>query len=658
MRFLCQFNVLTAVVRLVIALGVFLPALGGVFAANSDEFPVNLLFSKKDVPKILAKTKLPIFKETWKKMSAPNQGKRRNFVNDAFVYALTGDPQKGESARQGVLETLNKEDWDVFLENNKYRISFLTGAMTTTNMALAYDWIYDLLTPDEREQVLDAIAEKGCVPLYRALYGMRYPETVKGWSVDPAQGYYLPVDDMSRWPVILSHNNYRAVLSGGLTLGMYTLQGRDDRFDDWRELIMDSYARFTELIAQDGSYDEGVSYCNYAMTHLIHVMTAIENKEGIDLFDDANYMGMMNFDLGMFMPYDQNPTASVNFGDAGGSLDSGIGFWIAAKSKDGLSQYIAENYTGRHDLFSIIYYDPEIKPTPPVNTGYLYKTPFDWIVTRTGYTTDDLVVALRSGPPLNHEHSDRNSVILKYAGEVLLADTYRPTYDPTKPGWLLRTSAAHNTVRIDDQDQQYHHGEEGTNAGKACAHLVRWGEREGYTFWASDATNAYSLVDPDVKSVTRTTLIFKDAPCIINIDKIIKDEKASLFETRWFTENRDEKAECSGSGNSFTITRPNAKFYGKVAGSPEMSASPAKLPLADSLGVYPYIDIKAAKKAQNGLIIMAGAPLKSGEKAPEITITNDGNVWTAKIVKKRKKILVRIFDQNTLPEFEVVSSGL
>lgn len=91
----------------------------------------------------------------------------------------------------------------------------------------------------------------------------------------------------------------------------------------------------------------------------------MNRKEGLDLFDAANYQGMVDYNLAMLMPYHLEPAGSVNFGDAGYSLNSAVGFWIARKSRDGLAQYMAQNYAPHHDLLALVHYDATIQPTPP-----------------------------------------------------------------------------------------------------------------------------------------------------------------------------------------------------------------------------------------------------------------------------------------------------
>ena len=625
-------------------------------AGETKEFPLNLLFSRQDIPRIIENTKRPIFKEFWRDLLKKDFQKDHDILREAFIYAVTGDKKHGENARQGMLELLKRKRWDYFVDEQSNTVGFLRAGRHTVWMALGYDWCYDLFSPSEREEILKQIAEKGCVPLYRALHGFRHPETVKKWDFDPEFPDHYEVPDMSRWPIILGNNNFRAVISGGLALGIFTLWNRDERVSEWYDMLLDSYNRFVELFTQDGSYDEGVSYCNYAMSYLMYLMEVVERKQGINLFDRMNFLGMMEYDLALFMPHYLEPWGSVNFGDAGNSLNSSVGYWVARKSRDGLAQYIAMNYSPNKDVFSLVYYDPTVKPVPPTEQKLFKKLDVDWIVTRTGFEIDDLVVAMRSGPPTNHEHADRNSIILKAYGEILLADHKHPTYDPNHPGWFLRTGLGHNTVLIDGKGHQYHKGEEGTNASQAAAKLVRWGRRIGYDFWASDATPAYALVNKDVRSVTRTTLVFHDVPFLIVIDRIEKATTPSEFAARWHVENSDEKGHVTSEGNSFLITRPYAKFYAVCAGSPDLEMKTDFLPLPKDMGSFPYVDVTTKQKAKIAFSILAGTPLKAGEAKPNIEIQIAGADWLIKVVKGGSSLIVKVLDQDELPEFEVIEN--
>ena len=619
--------------------------------AQAPEFPLNLLFSRADIPRIKENTQRPLFQGFWQELLEEDINEDKNFLRDAFIYVVTGDIARGQQSRLEMLKFLEEEHWDAFVEDGVHRLGFLKTGRYTAWMALGYDWLYDLLMPKERREVLRQITEKGCVPIARGLKGMLEPEKHQGWGDAPETETLYDVPDRSRWPHILGHNNFRAVMSGGLALGIFAVQDLEPRAAEWKELLIGSFYRFTERYETDGSYDEGVGYSNYATSNLIYLMQSVQRKTGRNLFGAANFTGLLEFNMKMYLPQHTLPGGSVNFGDALNSLNSDIGFWIARQSRDGLAQYIAENMNSGHTFYSLIWYDPTVIPEPPTGTRALHRLDLDWIISRTGYEMDDLVVAMRSGGPMNHEHADRNSVILKYAGEVLLADARKPTYDRHKPDWFLRTSPTHNTILIDGQGHQYHDGSEGTNESKASAKIKRFGKRKNHMFWASDATPAYSLVMPDVKKVTRTVIILDQIPALVVVDKLQKNKQPSLFTARWHVENQDRNGKMQVAENTFSSIRPHGQFYAVCGGRPVISVQTGRHRLPEKIGVFPYTDLTTTVPATDALLITAGCPLTTGEEKPEIQVKPDGQNWIIKITKNGKTTRVHILDNGELPEF-------
>ena len=644
------------------------------FASEKQtSLPLNLFFSEKDVATIRARTRLPLFKDYWDSLLNKNIDDDKKFLSEeidlhnqirhiaraydilqreAFVYLLTQNRKRGELAHLAIQKILQYKNWDYFIEGGKDIIGLQRAPGTTISMSLAYDWLGDVLSDSERKEMLKQIGDKGCEPCYLSLYGMRYPDRVKGWGFDPASSYYEE-RDFSRWPIILNKTNLKAVPMGALAIGAATLLGKDDRAERWLEMVVYSYNDFVKNFEPDGSYSEGSSYWNYTASHLAFLVEVLKRKKGLNLFDNANYIGMMEYALSLQMPQKGHPHECVNFGDSGDSFVSGLGFWIAKKSRDGLSQYTAMNYAKGHNIFSLIWYDPTVKPESPTDQEYFKHLDLDWIIARTGYKEEDLVVAMRSGKPSNHEHADRNSVLLKAYGEVLLADVKHPPYDHQDPAWMLRTSPAHNTVLIDGKGHQYHDGSEGTNASHASAKIVRSGKRQNYVFWASDATPAYALVNEDVKSVTRTVIVFQEIPCVVVLDKLFKKEKPSTFSARWHIENKDNKGRSHTSGNSFTIFRPEAKFFAVCKGSQNVKIESAKLPIPEEKGIYPYVNVSMPEKVRESFLIMIGCPLKGEEQEPRINIKQTDRTWHVEVSKGAKKLKLNILDNGKLPEFEL-----
>jgi hypothetical protein len=435
------------------------------------------------------------------------------------------------------------------------------------------------------------------------------------------------------------------------------------------DMVLHAYHDFCKSLTPDGSYHEGASYWAYTTLHLARIVEVMARKRGLNLYDAANYVGMMEYGLAMQMPHRDSPNACVNFGDCGRRLGSDIAFWAARRSRDGLAQHIGLDHAYGHSIYSLIWHDPSVQPVAPTEREHFKHLDLDWMVLRTGYEPDDLVVAMRSGGPSNHEHADRNSVVLKCYDEVLLADVKHPPYSYQDPCWILRTSPSHNTVLVDGKGHQYHDGHEGTNPSSASAGIVRTGDRGRVRFWASDATPAYALVNEDIASVTRTVAVLPAFPCVLVLDKLIKRTEPSTFAARWHIENEDREGKGVVDGDAFTILRPGARFVARCAGSgrvtvvsdtipiPEMkepAGDPPRKTRFPKEATFPYVAVSLNEKAQESLLITAGCPVKGEDKAPDIDIAETGGVWDIAIRKADERVRIKVLDDGSLPKFEIV----
>lgn len=617
---------------------------------TAPAFEFDLLFSEEDLPRIRANTEKPLFEDFWQEFQElPRPG--IGFQRDAFIYLVNGDPALKDAAIKGLMELVAMDKWHQFQDSDGTPVGFLRCAARTANAALVYDWLYDYLTSDQRAAIRQAIADKGCQPLFTALHGMRYPETVLEWQFTPEVAATRTHIDMKRWPTILAKNNFRAVINGGLALGLYTVLD-DPRANEWEEMLLDGIIRFNDLFKKDGSYDEAIAYVNYAMKYQIMAMEAVERKRGINYFDTANFTGLIDFVLAMYLPSHSEEHGSVSFGDAGPSLQSNTAYWIASQSRDGIAQYLGNHYAD-HYWTSLLYYDPTLAEEPPVENFDLIQTDLDWIIARNGYLKNDLVLAMRSGGPMNHEHADRNSLQLKAFGEILWSDPGKVTYDSASPEWILRTAQGHNMVLIDGKGIQYHNGIEGTNAGLSSAKILRAAKREGYAFWASDATPAYQLVNPTVERVTRSVFLIPDLPCVIVADKVVLTEPA-IVSARWHMESRDRKGEILlPTTNVAEFKRPHAALRMQLAGTSTPTFSADSLAFPESQTEYHFVDGATTEAVESALLITVATAAPDGEPLPKISIrqTSD-STWQVAPTSQKPSFKLILIDKGPLPEFE------
>ena len=366
-----------------------------------------------------------------------------------------------------------------------------------------------------------------------------------------------------------------------------------------------------------------------------------------------NWQGYQDYMLEMTLSTKDDPKAMVNFGDASTGGSASVSFWIARRTRDGLAQWFGETMAFARDPWSVVYFDTTVHPTPPAGGTHLWKSDLSWLVGRTGYAADDLVVAMRSGPPYNHEHADRNGMILKCFGERLVVDPMRPPYAQRDPSWKMRLTPGHSAALVDGKGHQYVSGADGTNASEAVATIIRHGVREGYMFWTSDATPAYQLVLPDVASITRTMITLTTVPAVIVIDKLIKKETPSTLQARFYAFNTDGKGSASTTEGGFTIVRPYAKLLGQaIAGSGVTVRSAVPDIPAEKAVTYPFVEASTIRPQKESILISLLEPLRSNETGT-VNVSQENGVYTVVVNRGGAHATVRIFDTGTVPEFEV-----
>jgi hypothetical protein len=650
------------------------------FAAETSR-PV--FFDRSDIPRFreLFATH-PIFADLRSQMDTIDRARERKFLksgiryNDhlydiervgtlaqrmALLYAYTGDKDAAKLATECVESLMKFPRWDYFLEGGKDVIGLQRAPNSALAVAVVVEALGDILPAAKADLWLRTMAERGIEPCFRATYGMRYPDRVKGWSMDTTSTYYehRPLErglDMSRWPIILNTINLKAVPASALALSALVYRNRfGDNADTrrWLEQAAYSVGTFADIYARDGSYNEGVSYSHYTTLHLIQAIDALHRGGVADLRDLIDWNGYQKYLLEMTQPVRNDPTAIVNFGDAGGGASASVPFWISHHTRDGLARWFGENLAAARDIWSVLYYDTTVQSTPPSQCARLWHSSLDWMVARTGYGTDDLVVAMRSGPPFNHEHADRNSLIVKCFGERLVVDPYRPPYGWRDPSWKMRLTAGHSAVLIDGVGHQYVDGHEGTNASKASASIVRAGERKGCLYWTSDATPAYRLVIPDVEAVTRTVITLTDLRAVVVVDKVIKETTPSTIQARFYAFNSDSGASIAVHDNGFIIKRPFARLLGCSA-SPSGVLYTTAFPdiPAEISRRHPYADVSTGRPEKEVCLVTVLLPL-SAAGSGMATVDRESNVYTVNIHVDGRDALVRVWDTGRIPEFEL-----
>lgn len=559
------------------------------------------------------------------------------------ILQLIEPEADGEKALLASIEkVLGLEAWDYILDGEE-PIGIMRASQATRLLLFAREVLDQAISSAFDDDLLIGIAEKGALPCYRAIYGMDHPETVEGWKNDPNHNPYGSVD-MSRWPIIFSSNNLRAIPTMGVGLGALALLGKDDRAAEWLQKSETSAQRVLDLFMADGAYFEGMSYSNYTLSSLLPFCEAHQRMVNtIDWSQAMNWEGYLENVLIMQAGWNADgSTDVVNFSDAKGSINACIPSWIAHRAGLSLGQTVARRFCLWGSFLDFLWFNPDREEAGIPNRLRNNLSIQDWIVCRSGWEAEDAVLGFRSGFPANHEHADRNSFLFKIYGERLLTDPFGAAYNRNAPGWALRLTRGHNAVLIGGEGHQYHDGEEGTNESQSEARVLRFEDHGDQVWWSSDATPAYQLVNPDVSRVIRT-VVFAKPNLIFLLDQVELASKALPVQIRFFPDHRDGESQIEVGEADFQITRPSARLFGKVTSTgdfqirsaflepmpkrPDYEYDPRDKTVDQEFGDFPFAEIETKAAQQHRIMTtLVALPGPEGEAA-ESSVIETAEGW-------------------------------
>ncbi len=647
----------------------------------------GLIFGPADLARIRANFELPRLAEMRAKLTTVDFAAETTFLREklrlhnhvedfgrvwahvehrSLAYTLWGDPRQLDLALLAMSRMCDYTRWDYFIEGGKDTIGMQRAPEATIASCFALDWLGDKVPAALVARLEDKIITEGAPACYRTLYGMKYPDRVRGWTFDPEEDQKFTFD-LSRWPLILNSTNLKVIPLCALGLAGIWLQGRAVEAPKWLELARQSAQAFSTMYGLDGAYEEGVAYWGYTTSHMVMFAEALHRRLGIDDRKLVNYPGTVRYALAFSMPclgepipdpnlttpynftpkFNYTPSQDVvNFNDAATTMDVSVADWTGNVFNDPLAHHIAR-HTGLIKLWQgAIWYQPDAPtqaPGPELHDIHLSN---DLVVSRTGWKPEDTVVALRSGGPANHEHADRNSVIFKAHGDRLFHDPFKAGYSPKIPRWLLRQTEAHTAVLIDGKGHQYHDGREGTNASWANATVKSYQTGPNWMRVTSEATEAYQLVNPSVQLVERTLLFLK--PDVLLILDRVKLATAQPVQLRFQVFNEDNRAQASVAGGTFRIERPFAHTQAVTVGAGTLTCATGRLALPETEGVFPFVETTSAA-ATSHEIITACTAAPAGQAAGALAVTRAGSGWRATGTHRGLKIDVTLDSSTAVP---------
>lgn len=516
----------------------------------------------------------------------------------ALVALLDPDPKYFEAARKWALKPGEYPLWGAGL----FEGTDLAAAHELYGISMAYDWLYDRWSPQDRAKLKQILAEHGKV-MYEAAEGIND----RGWWKDT-------------WRQNHAWCNY-----AGLAVTAIALAGEEPGVGKWLAKAEWGYQHIFAELPEEGAYEEGVPYWGYGMESLVRFVAAAQPYVKTDFYASPYLRNTHLFRL-----YLAGPAMGTiaNFGD-GPTRDwhaiAPLMFRLAAEYRSSLAQWLGRALPQRRDpdarMYELLWYDPTLPAQAPdqLPTWHAFRAT-GFAGARTSWEEDALTLHLRSGhAAVSHSHLDINNFLLNAGGEWLLRDygygEVGEGYFNRQVDYFSNDTAGHNCLVIGGRNQRKDDASHGVITDAV--------EQEGVIWFRSDASQAYA----GVKSVARELTLLRPHEGTGKWGAVVVRDLAQTEQPETFEFMLQPGGEVSLNADTFEIRGEHARLVGKVL-------APAGVTMEVRPGIGPRINVKDPKtlrlsapgKATEMEFMVVLVPLAEGEAVPEITSPAAGAV--------------------------------
>ena len=379
--------------------------------------------------------------------------------------------------------------------------------------ALAYDWIYDALTPDQRIRYGDALGSWLRFFTDKPEILLKYGH----WEYNQTWG-----------PIHLNIMNCRDALTQKLFIAL-TLSGGGTKYEADARAFLDSWQKrvpaecIPAFNRMGGVWSESYGHGAYGpVTVIPYAFHAWRTATGLDLFKQLEPWGYPvespRWVAYTMMPHNER-TAWIDDGD--GSRPSAFAR-AAPMLRDGLSQWFSDR---GHEWLKerwqrVACYDPSIPATPPgsLPLGYLFPGA-GHVYMRSAWNDPNATWAFFGcGPQFaGHARDDEGNFLICKRGALISRQGGQGHNDTD---YYSGGSLIFNTVTIFDPEEKFRRDRDNENDGGPLRHvyesgglprergrIVAFEHKPDYTYAAADITQGYST--NKAREVTRQFLYLR-----------------------------------------------------------------------------------------------------------------------------------------------------
>lgn len=423
-----------------------------------------------------------------------------------LAYNLTGNEAYKDALWSNLETVCNFPDW--------YPTHFLDVGEMSMAVAIAYDWVYNDWTPEQRLFIETALENKGLLV------------TLEQFESDNQLGYWTVTD-----------NNWNVVCNGGAAVAALAIGDRNPELcGKVVHYALWGLESMMKEFAPDGGWSEGVTYWQYTMSYFAQTMSALDTALGTDY----GFMEAPGIEkTGEYVIQAQGPQGIFNYHDAGTAFYSSPEI-LFLSSKLNMPELTINNLYNRsiYDMgggaAEMIWYDPDmnVEGMEPTVEKDSYFRGIETAFMRNDFEdANGIYVGLHGGRGnVNHGQLDKGTFIIDAIGQRwfldLGSDSYSlPDFFGAKRNNYYRNRAeGHNTIVLNPSS-----GADQTPS--AVATITKQFSKPRGAFSVLDLTPVY----PDAEQMTRAMLLSEDRSIITLRDEIKLKKPSELY---WFAHTK------------------------------------------------------------------------------------------------------------------------
>ncbi|WP_176835577.1 MULTISPECIES: DUF4962 domain-containing protein [unclassified Paenibacillus] len=464
-------------------------------------------------------------------------------VNAAFIYLVTGDPEYGNFAKERLLHVSawrTKEGPTHY--NNRNGGNDQVHRDIVLKGSIAYDWIYDLLSPEEKETALTMLLDRGQTIADDVLYDERpitsSPYDSHGWTV----------------------NGYLGIIAISLLHENVDINGTNvsKEAQKWFKTIVPAYINLAPVWGgEDGGWGNGEGYWQWSSIFGKHFIDTLYAATGFNLYQKAYFRNESWYPLYMIPVGQQNGA----FGNGNDGIHIGqvtTNVLINAKmQQDEVMQWYSQRYNYDYgDYKTYLYEDENLSARPPVEMPTAkYFEQIGTVAMHSSLLDPKRISFYFKSSPFgswNHSQADQNSLIIKAFGEDLTVEGgFYDDYNTPHYNQYAKQTFAHNAITYD--------GKKGQNLDdmRASGKITGFATTKDFDAAVGDATTAYNT-NPGKAGLdlAQRSVIYVKPGAFVVVDNLNAREPGGSSFEYWL--HADKSLTLDGANSSATIIKNQA----------------------------------------------------------------------------------------------------